>query len=152
VYDYARITLACIRMFNGVTALFVPATLARRLGGDPEANPAAPYALRLVGVRTVLIGAQLLRDGGLRAHFPARRARGPCPRRHGGADHQNYNYRVPVFHGLATEDEHLKWDYYVGHYPADEQQHRDSKFVHDRNGVLFIPRQGRSKGVPPITP
>ena len=47
-------------------ALFVPATLARRLGVDPEANPAA---LRLFGVRTVLIGAQLLlRDSGVRAH------------------------------------------------------------------------------------
>ena len=68
-HDYARITLACIRLFNGVAALFVPATLARRLGVDPDANPAALYALRLFGVRTVLIGAQLLlRDSGLRAH------------------------------------------------------------------------------------
>ena len=67
--DYARITLAGIRLFNGVAALFVPATLARRLGVDPDANPAAIYALRLFGVRTVLIGAQLLlRDGGVRAH------------------------------------------------------------------------------------
>ena len=68
-HDYARITLAGIRLFNGVAALFVPATLARRLGVDPNANPAALYALRLFGVRTVLIGAQLLlRDPGLRAH------------------------------------------------------------------------------------
>jgi hypothetical protein len=68
-HDYARITLAGIRLFNGVAALFVPATLARRLGVDPDANPAALYALRLFGVRTVLIGAQLLlRDGGVRAH------------------------------------------------------------------------------------
>lgn len=68
-HDYARITLAGIRLFNGVAALFVPATLARRLGVDPAANPAALYALRLFGVRTVLIGAQLLlRDGGVRAH------------------------------------------------------------------------------------
>ena len=67
--DYARITLAGIRLFNGVAALFVPATLARQLGVDPAANPAALYALRLFGVRTVLIGAQLLlRDGGVRAH------------------------------------------------------------------------------------
>jgi hypothetical protein len=65
-HDFARITLAGIRLFNGVAALFVPATLARRLGVDPEANPAA---LRLFGVRTVLIGAQLLlRDSGVRAH------------------------------------------------------------------------------------
>jgi hypothetical protein len=48
---------------------FAPATLARQLGVDPAANPAALYALRLFGVRTVLIGAQLLlRDGGVRAH------------------------------------------------------------------------------------
>jgi hypothetical protein len=68
-HDYARVTLAGIRLFNGVAALFVPGTLARRLGVDPEANPAALYALRLFGVRTVLIGAQLLlRDSGLRAH------------------------------------------------------------------------------------
>jgi hypothetical protein len=68
-HDFARITLAGIRLFNGVAALFAPATLARRLGVDPDANPAALYALRLFGVRTVLIGAQLLlRDGGVRAH------------------------------------------------------------------------------------
>ena len=68
-HDYARLALATIRLFNGVAALFVPATLARQLGVDPAANPAALYALRLFGVRTVLIGAQLLlRDGGVRAH------------------------------------------------------------------------------------
>jgi hypothetical protein len=67
--DFARITLAGIRLFNGVAALFVPATLARGLGVDPEANRAALYALRLFGVRTILIGVQLLlRDGGVRAH------------------------------------------------------------------------------------
>ena len=29
-HDFARITLAGIRLFNGVAALFVPTTLARR--------------------------------------------------------------------------------------------------------------------------
>jgi hypothetical protein len=68
-HDYARITLAGIRLFNGIAALFAPATLARQLGVDPAANPAALYALRLFGVRTLLIGAQLLlRDGGVREH------------------------------------------------------------------------------------
>jgi hypothetical protein len=67
--DYARIALASIRLFNGFAALFVPAVLARRLGVDPETNRAALYVLRLFGVRTILIGAQLLlRDEGLRAH------------------------------------------------------------------------------------
>ena len=67
--EYARITLSVIRLFNGTAALFAPAALLRRLGVDPEANPAALYALRMFGARTVLIGAQLLlRNGGLRAH------------------------------------------------------------------------------------
>ena len=67
--DYARIALASIRLFNGAAALFAPATLARRLGVDPEANRAALYVLRMFGVRTVLIGAQLLlRDEGVRSH------------------------------------------------------------------------------------
>src|SRR5215207_5166386 len=67
--EYSRILLAGIRLFNGIAALFAPRALARQLGVDPDANPAALYVLRLFGVRTVLIGAQLLlRDGALRAH------------------------------------------------------------------------------------
>jgi len=69
VHEYARITLSAIRLFNGITTLFAPAALLRRLGVDPEGNRAAIYALRMFGVRTVLIGAQLLlRNRGLRAH------------------------------------------------------------------------------------
>jgi hypothetical protein len=69
VREYARVTLSAIRLFNGTAALFAPAALVRRLGVDPEANPAALYALRMFGVRTVLIGAQLLLpNSGLRAH------------------------------------------------------------------------------------
>src|SRR5919112_1862853 len=69
VHEYARVTLSAIRLSNGTAALFAPAPLLRRLGVDPEANPAALYALRMFGVRTVLIGAQLLlRNGGLRTH------------------------------------------------------------------------------------
>ena len=67
--DYARIALAGIRLFNGIAAMFVPAALARQLGVDPGTNRAALYVLRLFGVRTILIGIQLLlRDEGLRAH------------------------------------------------------------------------------------
>jgi hypothetical protein len=69
IHEYTRITLSVIRLFNGTAALFAPAVLLRRLGVDPEANPAAFYALRMFGVRTMLIGAQLLlRNSGLRAH------------------------------------------------------------------------------------
>ena len=66
--DYARIALAAIRLFNGAAALFAPTWVARQLGGDPNSNPAAIYVLRLFGVRTIVVGIELLvPDEGLRA-------------------------------------------------------------------------------------
>jgi hypothetical protein len=58
--DSARILLAGIRLFNGITALFVPQLLASRLGGDANSNRAALYVLRLFGVRTIVVGIELL--------------------------------------------------------------------------------------------
>jgi hypothetical protein len=60
VRDYARIALAAIRLVNGCLGLFAPAWLVRRLGAEPEANPAALYALRMFGVRTIALGVELL--------------------------------------------------------------------------------------------
>jgi hypothetical protein len=57
---WARYGLAAIRLFNGTVALIAPERLSRRLGIDPDANPGAIYAFRLFGVRTVVIGAELL--------------------------------------------------------------------------------------------
>lgn len=56
----ARYALASIRLINGTVALLAPALLLRRLGVDPQANPAAFYALRMFGIRTVVLGAELL--------------------------------------------------------------------------------------------
>ncbi|MFF4403165.1 hypothetical protein ACFY2W_26590 [Streptomyces sp. NPDC001262] len=56
----ARRSLAGIRLVNGAAALLTPRVMARRLGADPE-QPALVYVLRMFGVRTVVIGAQLLR-------------------------------------------------------------------------------------------
>ncbi|MGH2947664.1 MAG: hypothetical protein ACRDPC_15670 [Solirubrobacteraceae bacterium] len=52
--------LGAIRFFNGAVALLVPEMMARRLGTDPDANPAPIYPLRMFGVRTVILGAELL--------------------------------------------------------------------------------------------
>jgi hypothetical protein len=52
--------LGGIRLFNGAAALLVPGSVARRLGVDPDANPAPIYPLRMFGVRTVVIGLGLL--------------------------------------------------------------------------------------------
>src|SRR5919204_3533205 len=58
--DTARTLLACIRLINGGLALLAPGFLARRLGVDPDRQPAILYVFRMFGIRTVLIGADLL--------------------------------------------------------------------------------------------
>lgn len=58
--DLAQSLLGVIRLINGVGALFAPEALGRRLGIEPSSNPAAIYALRLFGIRTIIIGAELL--------------------------------------------------------------------------------------------
>ena len=66
VGEGARIALAGIRMFNGAVGLLAPAVAARRIGTAPGAAPYYPW--RMFGVRTVIIGAELLsRDPHLRA-------------------------------------------------------------------------------------
>ncbi|MGW6978269.1 hypothetical protein ACWGE1_02275 [Streptomyces sp. NPDC054932] len=58
--------LAGIRLFNGVTGLLVPALLIRRLDPDRDLSPAAVYAFRLFGIRTILLGLDLLTNRGER--------------------------------------------------------------------------------------
>ncbi|HLZ31527.1 MAG TPA: hypothetical protein VKV73_29765 [Chloroflexota bacterium] len=74
VRDYARILLALIRLFNGLAALLVPGVLARQVGIDPEANPGALYVFRMFGIRTVLLGFELLMQTGDRRAEALRRA------------------------------------------------------------------------------
>jgi hypothetical protein len=52
--------LAGIRLFNGAAGLLTPALLINRLDRDTEPNPAAVYAFRLFGIRTILLGLDLL--------------------------------------------------------------------------------------------
>ncbi len=69
VQDVARTALGAIGIVTGALALIAPRRLARQLGARPEAERSVVYALRLFGVRTVLLGADLLRkDDAARAH------------------------------------------------------------------------------------
>ena len=74
IHDYARVLLACIRLLNGTAALVVPGFLARQIGVDPDANPGIKYVFRMFGIRTVLIGAELLMQTGDRRSEAVRRA------------------------------------------------------------------------------
>jgi choline dehydrogenase-like flavoprotein len=57
-----------------------------------------------------------------------------------------YNCQVPCFHAFASEDDELKWDFFVRHYADDERQRRDKeKFIRERDGVLY-PRAGTLGG------
>lgn len=60
--DYARWLLGGIRLINGALALFAPKIIIGRFG---EANdvPVARYALRMFGVRTILIALDLFTSG-----------------------------------------------------------------------------------------
>jgi len=60
----ARKTLAAIRLFNGAAGLLAPEFLLRRLGTDPAVDRSGIYPFRMFGIRTVLIGADLLLLGG----------------------------------------------------------------------------------------
>ncbi|MEM7534768.1 MAG: GMC oxidoreductase [Chloroflexota bacterium] len=60
------------------------------------------------------------------------------------------DYDVPVFNAFASENDAMKWDFFVRHYESDEQQKRDPKFVkewdgQEVNGVLY-PRAGTLGG------
>ena len=58
----ARFALGGIRIIAGTTGLLAPAMIISRFGdANPSANAAAIYGLRLFGIRTVLIGADLFR-------------------------------------------------------------------------------------------
>lgn len=56
--------LAGIRLVNGTIGLVAPRLLIQRIDPGSVPNPAAVYAFRLFGVRTVLLGAELLTSHG----------------------------------------------------------------------------------------
>jgi choline dehydrogenase len=55
------------------------------------------------------------------------------------------DYNVPCFHAFASENEVMKWDFFVRHYASDAQQRCDPNFTPERDGVLY-PRAGALGG------
>src|SRR5437764_2488054 len=60
-----------------------------------------------------------------------------------GSDPESYNYQVPCFHALSTEEKEMAWNFFVRHYSRDPQ--RDAKYRPDAGGVLY-PRAGTLGG------
>jgi hypothetical protein len=63
VREWAGGLLAVIRLFNGAAAMVAPGALLERLGLNPKTNPGGYYAFRMFGIRTVLIGLELMAWG-----------------------------------------------------------------------------------------
>lgn len=74
VPSLARKTLATVRIVNGTAGLLVPELLLRRLGTDTAVDRSGIYPFRMFGIRTVLIGADLLTLTGEDRRRAARRA------------------------------------------------------------------------------
>ncbi|OXM64161.1 hypothetical protein [Amycolatopsis vastitatis] len=57
----ARTTLAGIRIFNGAVGLFAAHRMAAQLGSELGADKAFVYPARMFGIRTLVLGFDLLR-------------------------------------------------------------------------------------------
>jgi choline dehydrogenase len=60
------------------------------------------------------------------------------------------DYDVPSFHGFASENDAMRWDFFVRHYTSEALQEKDPKYVRvyrgePVNGVLY-PRAGTLGG------
>jgi len=57
------------------------------------------------------------------------------------------DYDVPVFHGICTESDAIRWDFWVRHYANDAQQRRDPKHrVINGEPRILYPRAGTLGG------
>jgi choline dehydrogenase len=55
----------------------------------------------------------------------------------GGDPGDLLTYQVPAFHGFATEDPAITWDYHVRHYSDENLAKQDSKFDPTAKGVWY---------------
>lgn len=60
----ARYFLSAVRLVNGAAATFTPEAFSKRMGVDTSKDPSVVYPLRLFGIRTLLIGGDLLLSRG----------------------------------------------------------------------------------------
>jgi choline dehydrogenase-like flavoprotein len=60
------------------------------------------------------------------------------------------DYQVPAFHAFASENDAIKWDFFVRHYADNDRQRRDDKYREFWNGQrvdgVLYPRAGTLGG------
>ena len=61
-----------------------------------------------------------------------------------------YDYDVPAFHAFASENEAMKWDFFVRHYSDDQTQRLDWKYFEEWDGKnvdgVLYPRAALTPG------
>ena len=67
-----------------------------------------------------------------------------------GGDAADADSRSPAFHPKASEDESVRWDFFVRHYADEERQKRDPKYREER-AACSTRGPGRSAGAPGTT-
>jgi len=67
------------------------------------------------------------------------------------ANRWRYTYSVPAFHPRSTEDDDLRWSFFVKHYANEEQQRSDGKAMNNIKGFSTLVL-GRSVAVRRTTP
>jgi choline dehydrogenase len=100
-------------------------------GTDPEPGPFYDYIVVGSGAGGGPLAARLA-ENGMRVLLLEAGDQGAS-----GPD--SGNYEVPAFHGLATEDQAMSWQFFVSHYADPKQAEQDEKYVAARDGV-FYPR------------
>ena len=58
--EVTRIALACVRIFNGALGLFAAGRMAKSLGGELGDDKRFVYPARMFGIRTLVLGVDLL--------------------------------------------------------------------------------------------